>query len=168
MMLDEPVNTFRLLGSDTHADVIVVRWGREERCMMARWGNEEGSVDDGGGRLASDIPFFFVNASMCLLSHALVILVTYRDKGLPQLPKPGDFMEWKKRWAPDEPVNAFRLPRSETEADAITKKKKRRRKRKLPRYMYGKPISCRVSGKKEWEFGFLNKNLADLEQGGPR
>ena len=67
---------------------------------------------------------------MCLLSHALVILVTYRDEGLPQLPKPSDFMKMKKRWAPDEPVNAFRLPRSETKADAITKKKKRRREMK--------------------------------------
>ena len=40
--------------------------------------------------------FFFVNMPMCLLSHALVILVTYRDKGLPQLPKPGDFMKMEK------------------------------------------------------------------------
>ena len=60
----------------------------------------------------------------------VVILVTYRDKGLPQLPKPGDFIERKKRWAPDKPVNTFRLPRSETEADVITKKKKRRKERK--------------------------------------
>ena len=58
---------------------------------------------------------------------ALVILVTYRGEGLPQLPKPGDFIEKKERWVLDEPVNAFRLPRSETEADAITKKKKRRK-----------------------------------------
>ena len=50
-----------------------------------------------GGGLTSHIPFFFcVNAPMCLLSHALVILVTYRDKGLPQLPKPGDFIERKR------------------------------------------------------------------------
>ena len=55
----------------------------------------------------------------------VVILVTYRGQKLPQLIQPGDFMEMKKRWAPDEPVNAFRLPRSETKADAITKKKKR-------------------------------------------
>ena len=60
MVLDEPVNTFRLLGSDTHADVIVIRWGREERCVTVRWDDEEGSVNDGGGRLASHIPFFFL------------------------------------------------------------------------------------------------------------
>ena len=115
------------------------------------------------------IPFFFyVNTPMCLLSHALVILVTYRDKGLPQLPKPGDFMKMKKRWAPDEPVNAFRLPRSETEADAITKKKKRRKETTsylgtcmVIQYHVGK------AGERNGDYGFLNKNLADLEQGGP-
>ena len=72
-MLDEPVNTLRLLGSDTHADVIATRWG-----------DEEGSVDDGGRRLASHIPFFFLCQrahciSLCVLhTSALVILVTYR------------------------------------------------------------------------------------------
>ena len=76
---------------------------------------------------------------MCLLSHALVILVTYRGQKLPQLIQPGDFMEMKKRWALDEPVNAFRLPRSETEADAITKRNREEKKQLATRYMYGNP-----------------------------
>ena len=34
----------------------------------------------------------------------MVILVTYRGQKLPQLIQPGDFMEKKKRWAPDKPA----------------------------------------------------------------
>ena len=126
---------------------------------------------EGSSQVTSHIPFFFfcVNTPMCLLSHALVILVTYRDKGLPQLPKPSDFIERKKRWAPDEPVNTFRLPRSETKADAITKKKKRGKE--ITNYLG----TCMVNqnhvgraGERNGDYGFLNKNLVDLEQGGPR
>ena len=68
---------------------------------------------------------------------------------------------------PDEPVNAFRLPRSETEADVITKKKKKEKKQQLPRYMYGRPDHAGRARERKGESVFLDKNLADLEQGGP-
>ena len=83
--------------------------------------------------------FFFGHCARFLLAIPVVILVTYRGQKLPQLIQPGDFMEMKKRWALDEPVNAFRLPRSETEADAITKRNREEKKQLATRYMYGSP-----------------------------
>ena len=76
--------------------------------------------------------------------------------------------KWKKRWVPDKPVNAFRLPRSETKADAITKKKQRRKETTSYQVHVRKSKSCREGERKREGCGFLNKNLVGLEQGGPR
>ena len=84
---------------------------------------------------------------MCLLSHALVILVTYRGKGLPQLPKPGDFMERKgeRKREKEEEEKMNYLGTCTEDQNHVWK-----------------------VGKVGGECGFLDKNLVDLEQGGPQ